>query len=129
MKRARRVSAITSSWSAPSSKPSARSSATALISVRLDSKKRAYLCNLVRPHSANGNTCQNQAWHLEWDHAGTARARASDVTSRCGRQAASRDPSAVAPQRGKSTKTPMLRLPTTEAVLTGAKTGMSRTTW
>ncbi|KAG2779601.1 hypothetical protein Pcac1_g10094 [Phytophthora cactorum] len=27
----------------------------------------AYLCNVVHPHSANGNTC-HQVWHLEWDH-------------------------------------------------------------
>ncbi|KAG3245693.1 hypothetical protein PI124_g9569 [Phytophthora idaei] len=33
----------------------------------LSSKTRAYLCNVVRPHSANGNTC-HQVWHLEWDH-------------------------------------------------------------
>ncbi|KAG2779634.1 hypothetical protein Pcac1_g10227 [Phytophthora cactorum] len=89
----------------------------------------AYLCNLVRPHSADGNTCQNQAWHLEWDHGRnrTCPRFGRDIQMRAtgGKQR----PKRRRPQRGKSTKTPMLRLPTTEAVLTGAKTGMSRTTW
>ncbi|KAG2829435.1 hypothetical protein PC113_g21284 [Phytophthora cactorum] len=151
MKRARRTSTVTSSWSAPSSKPSAGSSAARAhqckacslrkkhlgerVNTRwycqacsLDSKKRAYLC-IVCARTVRTGTRATRFDTWSWTTAGTARARASDMPSRCGRRPPSRDTSAVAPQRGKTTKAPSLRLPATKTVLTGAKTGMSPTVW
>ncbi|KAG2958511.1 hypothetical protein PC118_g23493 [Phytophthora cactorum] len=94
----------------------------------LDSKKRAYLC-IVCARTVRTGTRATRFDTWSWTTAGTARARASDMPSRCGRRPPSRDTSAVAPQRGKTTKAPSLRLPATKTVLTGAKTGMSPTVW